>query len=103
MAATHVQHVNILWLSDSAEPAQVRELFDAADGLASIPGVLAVHAGPRTATSWPGPEDTFSYGLAVSFESAEAIAVYHAHPAHQRFADASRAVLERFQSFFFDC
>jgi hypothetical protein len=102
MIETPVQHINFWWLKEPGNTEHVRALTNAATDLATIPGVLAVHLGPRTDTDWEGPDTTFDYGLIVTFESIEAVRAYMPHPTHLKAIEVSMNIGERFHAFYFN-
>jgi hypothetical protein len=96
-----IQHVNFWWLKESASLDHIRELEAAIEELSAIPGVLEVRFGPKASTDWEGPDDTFDYGLIVSFDSLDAVRGYMPHPLHLKAIQVSEKVGERFHAFYF--
>lgn len=96
-----IQHVNFWWLKQPANPDHISELGAAIEKLSAIPGVLEVRFGPKAGTDWKGPDDTFDYGLIVSFESLDAVRGYMTHPLHLKAIQVSEKVSGRFHAFYF--
>ncbi len=85
--AEPLNHVVLVWLKDPANEAQVQEIIDNADVLATIPSVLAVSAGRPVPSDREMVDDSFSAGINIVLRSPEAILGYLQHPVHVDYLD----------------
>ena len=78
-----VQHVNFWWLKEPGNEQHMEALIQASLGMKAIPGVSDVRVGPRVGMADSFNVDPYDLGLIVSFESQEALDIYHPHELHQ--------------------
>lgn len=91
-----VNHVVICWLKNPNDGEAMLRLIAASNSFRQIPGVIAVHAGPRLelpGSSTPargGPkgtnpvDDTFDLGVVITFVNKDALQSYQIDPIHQQ-------------------
>jgi hypothetical protein len=78
-------HIVVLW-TDPAQADAADKIVAAANRLlATIPGVVKLHAGKMVGSPRPVVDQTYSVALNLIFTSREAEAVYQTHPQHVEF------------------
>lgn len=82
-----VNHVVLLWFSETAGEAYFAEVAARAEHLKNIPGIQALMIGPAITSDRPIVDDSFHLGLLFQFDSKEAMNLYLKHPAHEQFVE----------------
>jgi len=96
-----VQQVTLSWLREPTNAEHIARLTQASESLRRIPGVRALQWGPRADIGRPGADETFDFGLLITFESAQAAHDFGAHPLHIQAALAALPLVSRHLSFRF--
>lgn len=78
-----VQHVVFCWLKEPGNNEARQKLIDASYRLASIPGVVRVHAGQTLPSERPVVDDSFDVGIVIVLENEAALPLYLEHPLHK--------------------
>ncbi|MBN1441595.1 MAG: Dabb family protein, partial [Planctomycetes bacterium] len=95
-AARPVHHVVLFKFKADASAREIHDIVQGVGQLPSkIPGITGYQWGRNNSPE--GLDKGFTHAFVLSFESAEALAAYAPHPAHQEFAESA---LPRIESVF---
>lgn len=81
-ADTPISHIVLVWLKPEISPEQAADILAATKQLEAIPGVINVRAGNPLPSERSIVDDSFSFGISISFTSPEALRAYQNHPIH---------------------
>jgi len=97
-----IQHIVLFWLKDPGNAEHRRRIVAATRELATIPGLLAVSAGPVIASNRPIVDDSFDVGVVMRFDSEAAMRAYLVHPRHKKaVAEVIRPLVKKIQVYDF--
>jgi hypothetical protein len=79
-----VHHIVLLWQKLPGNPTHRKQLIEASQQFADIPGVKSVSAGRAVLSDRDIVDDSFDVALILSFEDKAALQKYLDHPDHQQ-------------------
>jgi len=79
-----VYHVVLCWLKEPGNAEARQQIIDVSRSFKSIPGVIAVKAGPSIPSNRAIVDDSFDVGILLTFPDRQAMNAYLAHPDHKQ-------------------
>ena len=79
-----LHHIVLLWQKLPGNPTHRKQLIEASQAFADIPGVKSVHAGRAVLSERDMVDDSFDVAIVLSFKDKAALQHYLDHPDHQQ-------------------
>lgn len=84
-ADTSITHVVFCWMDSTVSSEEVDTLIAETRALSGIPGILSLTVGRPVQSERPIVDDSFSFGITMTFENSEKMQAYLGHEKHTSF------------------